>query len=312
MSRDQFAQVRNLLENAPWDYFEFVELGLHLVQRAFWDEHDSDGPFADVVRDYYLHLDEQLAGVLDLLTEETAVLIVSTRGAQRLQGGFRINEWLVREGLLTLRPRSKPDRPTPIHRAGVDWSRTKVWAETGDVARLYLNVKGREPEGTVEPADCERFREDLKTRLEAIADADGEPLEVQAFKPEVVYRAVRGVAPDLLVQFGGLAWRPLSDLGAGTLHARPSDAVLGACAPHRTAPSCWRARGSPRWARSTTPACSTSRRRSCNSAATIPCPTPTGGRFWKVAAAPRRRPSRSTRTNWFANGCADSATSAEV
>lgn len=235
-SREQFAEVRRLLEDEPWDYFQIVEHGLDLVQRAFWNDRDPEhaprgpnGPFADVVRDYYLHLDEQLASVLDLLTEETAVLIASTRGVQRLEGGFRINEWLVREGLLALR--SKPERSTPIHRADVDWGRTRVWAEGGDVARLYLNVKGREPEGTIEPADCERFRDDLGARLEATAGREGAPPATQVFKPELAYRAVRNIAPDLLVSFGGLAWRCLDDVGAPTLHARASDAGLDGCAP---------------------------------------------------------------------------------
>ena len=47
-------------------------------------------------------LDEQIGSVLELLDEETIVLVVSDHGAQRLDGGFAINEWLIREGLLVL------------------------------------------------------------------------------------------------------------------------------------------------------------------------------------------------------------------
>ena len=48
-------------------------------------------------------LDEQIGSVLELLDDDTLVLVVSDHGAQRLDGGFAINEWLIREGLLVLK-----------------------------------------------------------------------------------------------------------------------------------------------------------------------------------------------------------------
>ena len=235
-SRDQFEDLQDTIESVPWDYFQFIDTSLDRIQRAFWRDHDPEhpqhdpnGPFADVVRDYYLHLDQEIAGVLDRLAEETVVLVVSTRGAQRLDGGFRINEWLIREGLLTLR--SRPDRITPFAKLDVDWSRTKAWSEGGADARIYLNVKGREPEGTIDPADCQRFRDDLKARLEATTDAEGKSLGTLVFKPDELYRHVRNVAPDLIVQFGGLAWRALDGVGARTNHAGAVDAGLDDCNP---------------------------------------------------------------------------------
>jgi predicted AlkP superfamily phosphohydrolase/phosphomutase len=43
----------------------------------------------------------------------------------------------------------------------VDWSQTKVWGAGGYYARIFLNVKGREPEGTVAMADYEALRDEL-------------------------------------------------------------------------------------------------------------------------------------------------------
>lgn len=203
-SRARFEDARRL-ENESWDDFLFIETGLDQIQ-----------PLQDVVRDYYRRLDEELAAMLDLLAEETAVLVVSTHGAQRLDGGFCVNEWLIREGLLTLR--SYPDRVEPLARLDVDWSRTQAWAEGGSHAQIFLNVKGREPEGTIDPADYERFRDELKARLEAVPDGEGKPLETLAYKPEDVYRLVRGVAPDLIVHFGGLRWSAIGDVGHRATH----------------------------------------------------------------------------------------------
>ncbi|APW62562.1 alkaline phosphatase family protein [Paludisphaera borealis] len=234
MSRKQFTVARHFLENEPWDYFQFVEIGLDRIQHAFWRHHDPEhvlhepnSPFADVVRDYYLHLDEQLASVLDLLSEDTVVLVVSDHGAKRLDGGFRVNEWLVREGLLALH--SYPEQVTPMAKLDVDWSKTKVWSEGGYHARVFLNVKGREPEGTIEPADYERFRDEVKARFEATTDAEGKPLGTLVFKPEEVYRDVRNVAPDLIVHFGGLSWRSIGGVGYPTIHARENDAGPDDC-----------------------------------------------------------------------------------
>ena len=62
--------------------------------------HEPGNPFQDVIRDYYRYLDDEIGRLLELLTDDTIVLVVSDHGAQRLDGGFCVNEWLVREGLL--------------------------------------------------------------------------------------------------------------------------------------------------------------------------------------------------------------------
>ena len=42
--------------------------------------------------------------------------------------------------------------PTPIAKAPIDWTSTVAWGDGGYYGRLFLNVKGREPGGIVEPA----------------------------------------------------------------------------------------------------------------------------------------------------------------
>jgi predicted AlkP superfamily phosphohydrolase/phosphomutase len=88
---------------------------------------------------------------------------------------------------------------------------------------VFLNVKGREPRGSIEPADYERMRDEIKARLEATTGPDGLSLGTLVFKPEEVYRSVRNVAPDLIVHFGGLAWRSIGGVGYPTLHLREND-----------------------------------------------------------------------------------------
>ena len=88
-----------------------------------------------------------------------------------------------------------------------------AWGDGGYYGRLFLNVRGREPEGVVDPARYEETRDELVARLEAMPGPDGSPLGTRVFKPEDVYPEVRGVAPDLIVYFGDLEWRSVGTVG---------------------------------------------------------------------------------------------------
>jgi predicted AlkP superfamily phosphohydrolase/phosphomutase len=197
-----------------------VEIGLDRMHHAFWadlDEqhhrHDPAGRYASAIHDYMRHLDELIGRLLRHADDDTAVLVVSDHGAQRMEGGIRINEWLRREGFLrTLR---EPDGVTPLAELGVDWSATTAWGEGGYYGRVFLNVEGREPDGTVPPAEFERVRGELAARLAAIPGPQGERLETRAQTPEELYDEVNGVPPDLLVFFDDLAWRAVGTVGGG-------------------------------------------------------------------------------------------------
>jgi predicted AlkP superfamily phosphohydrolase/phosphomutase len=229
MSRRQFTVVRHYLQNAEWDYFHFVNIALDRVHHGFWKymdprhpDYEPDSKYQNVVSDFYLHLDEELGRLLELLDDDTAILAVSDHGAQPLQGGFCVNEWLVQEGLLVLE--EYPSEVTPFGKLKVDWSKTKVWSEGGYYARVFFNVKGREPNGVIEPADYERFRDEMKKKFEATTDPDGKNIGTLVFKPQEIYREVKNVAPDLIVHFGALDWRSIGGVGyKGTLHVREND-----------------------------------------------------------------------------------------
>jgi len=212
MSRKLFQVVRHYLANTEWDYFQFVDIGLDRVHHGFWRYHDPEhvlhepgSEFENVIRDYYLHLDQEIGRLLEGLDDDTVVLVTSDHGARRLDGGFCVNEWLVREKLLALH--EYPKSVTPFGKLSVDWGKTRVWSEGGYYARVFFNVQGREPEGTIPAAEYETFRDEMKARLEATIPG------TLVFKPEEIYRTVRNVAPDLIVHFGGLSYRSVGGVG---------------------------------------------------------------------------------------------------
>jgi predicted AlkP superfamily phosphohydrolase/phosphomutase len=229
MSSKQFTVVRHYLQNAEWDYFHFVNIALDRVHHGFWKyidethpDYEPDSPFARVIPDFYAHLDEEIGRVLELLDDDTAVLVVSDHGAQALHGGFCVNEWLVQQGLLVLN--EYPQAVTPFGKLDVNWEKTRVWSEGGYYARVFFNVKGREPNGVIEPAEYDAFRDRMTHEFEELPTPEGKPMGSLVFKPEETYHSVKNVAPDLIVHFGALDWRSIGGVGYNeSLYVREND-----------------------------------------------------------------------------------------
>ena len=234
MSSKQWQVVRHLIANHEWDYFHFVDIGLDRIHHGFWNyfdknhvQYESGNPYENVIPDYYLWLDEQIGSVMELLDGETILLVVSDHGAQRLDGGFAVNQWLIEQGLLVLN--ETPKEITPFSKLNIDWSKTKAWSEGGYYARVFFNVAGREPQGVIPSAQYGAFQEEMKAKFEALADDKGEPMKSLVFKPKEIYQNVRNVAPDLIVHFGGLYWRSIGSVGHPGLYLQENDTGPDGC-----------------------------------------------------------------------------------
>lgn len=233
MSERHWQTAKSLLAEQPWDYFQFTDIGLDRLQHAFWSYFDpkhalfeSGNPYENVIPDYYRRLDEHVGDVLDLLDNETVVLVASAYGAQRLDGAFAVNEWLLREGLLALK--EYPAAPTAFEELRIDWTRTRAWSDGGYCAQIFFNLQGREPQGVIPAAQAEAFANDLTKLLEALADDNGQSLQAIVSRPKQIYRETRNAAPDLIVELGGMFWRAIGSVG----HSRiclGHDAALGGC-----------------------------------------------------------------------------------
>ena len=136
-------------------------------------------------------------------------------------GGVCLNEWLQAEGYLVLK--EKPTTTRPLDASQVDWSRTRAWGAGGYYGRVFLNVRGREPEGIIAPAKYESERTELAERLQAMVGPDRQLLGNRAFTPQRIYRQVRGIAPDLIVYLGDLAWRAIGTVGSDELFTLEND-----------------------------------------------------------------------------------------
>ena len=138
-----------------------------------------------------------------------------------MEGSICVNEWLIRAGYLTLL--ETPTTPTPFAKLKIDWSKTKAWGDGGYYSRIFLNVRGREPQGIVDPADYENLRSELAAKIEAIPGPDGNPIGTRILRPEDLYKFRHGVAPDLMVYFGNLAWRSAGTVGRTSIYTFEND-----------------------------------------------------------------------------------------
>ncbi len=228
MTERRFQVARRLIRNKPWDFFMMVEMGPDRLHHVFWQyfdpghpKYEPGNPFETAFQDYYRYLDDEVGLLLELIPDDAVTIVMSDHGARRMEGGVCINDWLIREGYLAM---SEPlSGIAPIVKAPIDWSRTVAWGDGGYYGRLFLNVKGREPQGIVERGRYEEVRDELVAKLEAAPGPDGGRLGTRVFKPEDVYPEVRGVAPDLIVYFGDLDWRSVGTVGNPDVFTHEND-----------------------------------------------------------------------------------------
>jgi predicted AlkP superfamily phosphohydrolase/phosphomutase len=206
----------------------FVEIGLDRIQHAFWkyfDEthhlYEPGSEFKNVVCDYYMFLDEKLGEILRLVDDDTIIIIASDHGGKAMKGAFCINSWLEKQGLLKLK---KPvDKVSRLLDADVDWGKTKAWGWGGYYSRVFINLKGREDNGVVEPANYECIIERITEDLQRIKGPHGETWATKVIKPEEIFLECNGDPPDLMVYFDDLCWRSAGTIGHGNLYLPEND-----------------------------------------------------------------------------------------
>jgi predicted AlkP superfamily phosphohydrolase/phosphomutase len=228
MTEKRFKVLKYLVAEKPWDLFIFVEIGVDRVHHAFWKFFDKEhhkyvagNEFEDVIPNYYKFLDERIGELIKLAGQDAIVMVVSDHGVKRMKGAFCVNEWLAEEGLLKFK--RKPDSVLDLEKTSVDWAETKVWGWGGYYARIFLNVKGREPEGVIPQESYESFRYELIDRLRNITDPEGHRMDMKVFKPEEIYPVLNGDPPDLMVYFDDLYWRSAGTVGHGTIYLPEND-----------------------------------------------------------------------------------------
>jgi len=94
----------------------------------------------------------------------------------------------------------------------VDWTRTQAFSK-GNYGQIYVNLKGREPNGMVSEQEYDAVCERIVERLKALKDPKtGEPWAGQVFRREQVYEGPRVAdAPDVAFLPRDMRYLPLGN-----------------------------------------------------------------------------------------------------
>jgi predicted AlkP superfamily phosphohydrolase/phosphomutase len=112
--------------------------------------------------------------------------------------GIDLNRWLEENGYLVL----KKDGRGKKNLAGVDWSQTKAFAI--GLSGLYLNLKGRESKGIVDPkSEAPALRQEIIEKLESYVDPiHNQSVVKKAYNAWKIYKGpFKNDAPDILVGY---------------------------------------------------------------------------------------------------------------
>ncbi|HZO74140.1 MAG TPA: alkaline phosphatase family protein [Ktedonobacteraceae bacterium] len=209
MDRQRFDMTGYLMQTHPWDLLFMVAMGTDRVGHYFMRFLDPDhcqyvpnSRYCDAIREHYRYCDKRLGELMQVAGPDTVIMVVSDHGMQRLDGKVNINDWLIENNYLYLN--EAVDRPTPLSKAAVDWSRTRAWAR-GFGGQIYLNIRGREAEGCVEPGDAEALMKELIHNFEQVSSLRGYPVRIHAIRRDDIYSGPQAArCPDLFIQINDL------------------------------------------------------------------------------------------------------------
>jgi predicted AlkP superfamily phosphohydrolase/phosphomutase len=265
------ALARVLLARERWDAFMIVFGASDTVAHHFWRFHDPQspryvaGPFRDAVRRVYEALDGAIGEIVAAAPDGSTVAVVSDHGS----GGagdraVHLNRRLAECGLLAFRSpgrsrvaslvralalRALPaglqaaifrrtaraaGRLEAMHRFGrIDWRRTLAFSEEVDYhPSVWLNLRGREPEGTVDTGAYEATRAEIVDALAGWRDGAGQPVLRRVWRREELYAGPYVErAPDLLLELApvdGYSPSCLRSAGPGPALRRLTPAEHGA------------------------------------------------------------------------------------
>jgi predicted AlkP superfamily phosphohydrolase/phosphomutase len=144
-------------------------------------------------------MDKLIGRVMEKIDDNTLLMVISDHGFKSFSRCMNLNAWLHQNGYLTLKE-GKTESGDWFE--DVDWSRTRAY--TMGLNGLYLNIKGREKQGIVDPADAQALQDEIKKKLDGLVDpASGAIGVTGVFATNVVYRGpYTENAPDLLVGYG--------------------------------------------------------------------------------------------------------------
>jgi predicted AlkP superfamily phosphohydrolase/phosphomutase len=151
-------------EGLTFFYFSSVDMGCHMIWHFTDDRHPfhhRDELLKDGMKILYEEIDEVVGAAMKVIDDDTTLIVMSDHGFAPFYWGVNLNSWLVEKGYTVLRKPQEQGR----HRfyRNVDWTRTRAYAL--GLNGLYVNLRGRERNGIVNPGEYQELLDRLERDL---------------------------------------------------------------------------------------------------------------------------------------------------
>ena len=186
-------------------YFSSLDLNSHMMWRLMDPEHPSyDAALAaqngSAIAEFYQQMDQVLGEVLPKLDDHTTLLVLSDHGFAPYYRSFNLNTWLLNNGYIKMKAETVADSGEPL--AGVDWTQTRAYGL--GLNGLYVNLRGRERNGAVQPgSEADALIKEIKEKLLTVTDPkSGQRVITRVDIATEVYQGPYSQSgPDLLVGY---------------------------------------------------------------------------------------------------------------
>jgi predicted AlkP superfamily phosphohydrolase/phosphomutase len=238
--------VLHLLKDKTWQFFMVVFTCSDRVEHVFWRHLDSGHPagtalgrrkYGQAIDEFFQKLDGALGKVIEVVGGDSTTIVVSDHGHGPQIAEVGVNQLLAEVGalkyaksykmgltqsnlydklskfhLLKLANTLVPKKLRSAISMGIDYEHSSAYCHS--FGAINVNVKGREPQGTVAKEDYPRVVEELTKSILEYADvSDGKPIAEKIYRREEIYWGdALESAPDMLVIFrdgyGPRSWNP--------------------------------------------------------------------------------------------------------
>jgi predicted AlkP superfamily phosphohydrolase/phosphomutase len=138
---------------------------------------------------------------------------LSDHGFKFFRRGVNLNTWLVQNGFMTLKEGAEPGE----YLQSVDWSRTEAYSI--GLGGVYINIKGRERHGIVEPERVDEVKRRVSEGLTGLCDTNGAVAVRRMIDVQRTFDGpYRGDGPELIPGFSD-GYRVSWDCAKGTVAA---------------------------------------------------------------------------------------------
>jgi predicted AlkP superfamily phosphohydrolase/phosphomutase len=185
--------VLNLMDREDWDLFMVVFMETDRLHHFMWQYMEEQHPVYGLkFLDCYRLIDDLAGRIIARLDADDQLIVLSDHGFCTLEREVYLNAWLEQSGYLRLRPDAERDLNSldPSSRAF-----------SLDPGRIYVNLEGREPSGTVPEGELADLLQELEAGIRALRDPDSdEEIVKEVYRADDIYHGpLRKRAPDLLV-----------------------------------------------------------------------------------------------------------------